>query len=165
MKCCSRTKNDTLGKLLLGVVVTALWVTASQGALADRWNSANDPRNFREVFDYFDHSEHRIEGLLNAIAHNDSPSVENQLFVATEAVFDAVDVLNDMMVDVYPSLSEDEQIAVEDAYEETMSNLELLLDEANQLFNQNVFVVIDVVPPDDVQTRIPLRSFGTAGST
>jgi hypothetical protein len=75
-----------------------------------------------------------FEGLLKAYSVNENPIVEEQVFLASNALSTSLEALNKELTELYYNSSEEQKLALEDAYLFLGSNLEKLAAEANQVF-------------------------------
>ena len=145
-----------LTTLLLGVLpVTTL---ASPGRLwvgsfsTDVWtSSANNSVNglpHLESAPFVVAAISKFEGTLTAYSHSSNPNVEKQVFAASDDISASLESLNAELREIYPSLSEEQQLAVEDAYLSLDLYLQNLATEANLILGEgnkssNRFEVID----------------------
>jgi hypothetical protein len=78
-----------------------------------------------------------FEGTLQAYSVSGSPNIEEQVFLASDALSTSLDAFNVELTGVYSSLSEKEQLAVIEAYSSLGVYLEELAEEANKTFQDD----------------------------
>lgn len=139
--------------IVLGLFV--LLAGVAQPVFADAWDNNNAPGRFQIQFGSANEAAHlnaalgKFNGLLNAyFSHHDSEvwnqpirsySIKKQLSIATNDLSSSLEQFNTALMEVYPTLSEEEQLAVREAYSSLGSYLEDLAAETNSIFGREVF--------------------------
>lgn len=99
----------------------------------------------------------KFEGLLNAYSVNQKQNIERQLFTAADDLGNSLEQFNAALIEAYPTLSEEQQLAVQGAYAISL-RFDLYGDaaKANSVLGREVFKVVDGAPVlygiDTVQT-------------
>ncbi|OGD67927.1 hypothetical protein A3F08_03525 [Candidatus Berkelbacteria bacterium RIFCSPHIGHO2_12_FULL_36_9] len=81
----------------------------------------------------------KFEGLLDAYSVNGKQNTEKQLFTAASDLSTSLNEFNAVLSEVYPDLTEEEQLVIEEAYSQIGVYLEQLAAKANSVFGREVF--------------------------
>ena len=73
----------------------------------------------------------KFEGLLNAYSVNQDQNIEEQLLAASNDLSDSLEEFNSALAEVYPTLTEEQEPDVVEAYSSLRSYLEELATKAN----------------------------------
>lgn len=122
-------------RMILSIILALLFLSVMpETASADPWNWRGDPTRFGNVLGDIYAAVHKFEGRLTAYSNSDNPSVEKQVFLASENSSASLEELNAAIKEIYPDLNEEDQRGVEDGYSSLGSYLQSLALEANQVF-------------------------------
>ncbi len=90
----------------------------------------------------------KFEGLLNAYSStqrsnpvNGIAVLESGLFTTANELSNSLEQFNTVLMEVYPTLSEEEQLAVVNAYSSLESYLEDLAAETNSIFGREILLI------------------------
>ena len=87
----------------------------------------------------------KFEGLLNAYTSplrctcNGEQNIENQLLTAANDLSSSLDEFNTVLSEIYPDLTEEEQLAIDNAYSSLEVYFEDLFAKANSVFDKELF--------------------------
>ena len=137
-------------------------------ACADQWNYTNNPTRFQ--IDLYYQSAHinaavaKLEGTVRACSVSQNPQVAKQILAAIDYLSAALARFNTTLIEMYPTLSEEEQLAITEAY----SSLGLYLEdlaaetnaETNSVFGKDIMVIIYEEPA----TRLPGQMWVGSGT-
>ena len=129
--------------VILGLFVFLIGVV--QPVYADSWDYNNRPILFYIEFGLTNHAAHlnaaisKFEGTLHAYSVSQNQNVEKQLFTAANDLSSSLNEFNAVLSEVYPDLTEEEQLVIVNVY----SSLEVyfvdLVAKANLVFDKNLF--------------------------
>jgi len=90
----------------------------------------------------------KFEGLLNAYSVNGKQNTEKQLFTAASDLSVSLNELNAVLSEVYPDLTEEEQLAVVEAYSSLGLYFEDLVAKTNLVFGREVLQINETRDPE-----------------
>jgi hypothetical protein len=102
----------------------------------------------------------RFEALVKAYSINHELPVEEQLFDAADDFSGALSALNTVLSEVYPDLSDADQLIIDDAYGWSSSYLNVLATQANSVQDIAVFTIPEVTSYIPVRLNIELLGDG-----
>lgn len=98
----------------------------------------------------------KFEGLLNAYSVNHKQNIEQQLLASVDDLSTSLEQFNSALEETYPTLTEEEQLAVDEAYSSLRSYFEDLAVRTHSVSGREVFSIKEAgdVPEgiDSVQT-------------
>jgi len=123
--------------IILGLFV--LLVGFAQPVYADLWDWNNNPETFGKYLAQLNAATSKFEGLLQAYSVNKKQNTEKLLLTATNDLSASLNEFNAVLSEVYPDLTEEEQLAVEEAYSSIEVYFVDLVAKANFVFDKNLF--------------------------
>ncbi|MBI4295005.1 MAG: hypothetical protein HY669_02430 [Chloroflexi bacterium] len=132
--------------LLFGTVqpaqaaLTAHWAP-SVSTVSSTGGGKPDSDPFMQAVAQLDAAASKFEGFLNAFSVNQKQNMEEQLLASEDDLSASLNEFNAVLSEVYPDLTEEEQLAVEEAYSLLGLYLEDLAARTNLVVGREVFQI------------------------
>ena len=99
----------------------------------------------------------KFEGLLNAYSVNQDQNIEEQLLAASNDLSDSLEEFNSALAEVYPTLTEEQEPDVVEAYSSLRSYLEDLATKANLILQgeEEATKHVAVLDGDEIAPGLP----------
>ncbi len=127
-------------KTMITIGVVVFLIAFARLGSAERWKPANNYRSLgneiNAVTAHLYGAISKFEGRLHAYCESKNPSVKRQLFAAWNEMSESVDRLNSILDENYQALTEEQQLAVNNAYSTLTQDLIALIEEANSVLGE-----------------------------
>jgi hypothetical protein len=127
--------------VVLAVFLVSVTASTASAAILGTWvpsiattrvGSASGSRSFSSVIG----AVAQFEGTLRAYSVSGDPNVEEQLILASDELVASAEALDAELIEIYPSLTEDQKLALKYEYSSLGLYFDVLEDEFNQLYGE-----------------------------